>query len=83
MLSWFNCYVLHEDGPDLPIAAIKINETHSMLIGEYSSSDEIAKTWFDLSNSVELITGDYNYGILDSVEILDKEGTAWISGKLL
>ena len=54
-----------------------------MLISENSSSDEIAKTWFDLSNSVELITGDYNYGILDSVEILDKEGTAWISGKLL
>ena len=114
-------YILHdgsqEDGPDLPIAlekhaAIKINETHSMLIGGYTPWHVLSKTWFysDLTgkwkDGPDLLQARYDHSVgfitdpvtqetfivvtggnddhtnyLDSVEILNKEGTAWISGK--
>ena len=102
-----------EDGPDLPIdlyghAAIKINETHSMIIGGHG----IGKTWFyshligqwidgpnllkarqyhsvglitRMEDTSIVVTGGFNSGTgeLDSVEILDIDGTAWTSGELL
>ena len=114
-------YILHdgsrEDGRNMPMAlgahaAIKINETHSMVIGGNNNGGYSARTWFYehltghwsagpnllrarrhlsaglITDSVTLetfivVTGGYNpNGIFDTVEILDKQGTAWIWGKL-